>query len=52
MAEAISSTVELVNSVTSDCVKFFNFAMSTFASKCSPLSWSHILMDGEELDDK
>ena len=27
MANAVSSTVELVNSVTSDSVNFFNFAM-------------------------
>ena len=27
MAKAVSSTVELVNSVTSDCVNLFHFAM-------------------------
>jgi len=34
MAEAVSSTVELVNSVTSDSVNSFYFAMWAFASKC------------------
>ena len=34
MAKAVSSTVELVNSVTSDSVNSFNFAMWAFASKC------------------
>jgi len=37
MASAASSTVELVNSVTSDSVNSFNFAMCTFASKCLPI---------------
>jgi len=37
MATAVSSTVELVNSVTSDCVNSFNFAMWAFASKCFPI---------------
>jgi len=52
MAKDASSTAKLVNSVTSDSVNSFNFAMWDFARKCSPLSWSHVLMDGEELDDK
>jgi len=30
-AKAVSSTVELVNSVTSDCINLFNFAMRAFA---------------------
>jgi len=34
-AEAISSTVELVNSVTSDFVNSFKSALYTFTSKCS-----------------
>ena len=34
MAKAISSTVELANSVTSDSVNLFNFAMWAFASNC------------------
>jgi hypothetical protein len=34
MAKAVSSTVELVNSVTSDSVKSFNFAMLSFAWQC------------------
>jgi len=37
MAKAVSSTVELVNSVTSDSVNSFNFAMWAFASKCFPI---------------
>jgi len=36
MAKAVSSTVELVNSVTSDSVNSFNFVMWLFASKCFP----------------
>ena len=34
MANADSSTVELVNSVTSDCVSLCNFVICAFASKC------------------
>jgi len=37
MAKAVSSTVVLVNSVTSDSVNSFNFAMWAFASKCFPI---------------
>jgi len=37
MAKAVSSTVELVNSVTCDPVNSFNFAMWAFASKCFPI---------------
>jgi len=37
MAKAVSSTVELVNSVISDSVNLFNFAMWAFASKCFPI---------------
>jgi len=37
MAKAVSSTVELVNSVTSYPVNSFNFAMWAFASKCFPI---------------
>jgi len=36
MASAASSTVELVNSVSSDSVNSFNFAMCAFASKSLP----------------
>ena len=52
MAKAVSSTIELVNSVTSDSVNSFNFVMCTLPASVSPLSWSHVLRDGEELDDK
>jgi len=34
MAKAVSSTVELINSVTSDSIHSFNFTMWAFASKC------------------
>jgi len=34
MAKAVSSTVKLINSVSSDSVNSFNFAMCTFASQC------------------
>jgi len=37
MPKAVSSTFELVNSVTSDSVNSFNFAMWAFASKCFPI---------------
>jgi len=37
MAKAVASTVELVNSVTSDFVNSFNFAMWASASKCFPI---------------
>jgi len=37
MANTVSSTVELVNSVTSDSVNSFNFAICAFASKCLPI---------------
>jgi len=37
MAKAVSLTVELANSVTSDCVNWFNLAMWVFASKCFPI---------------
>jgi len=37
MVKAVSSTVELVNSVTTDSINSFNFAMWAFASKCFPI---------------
>jgi len=37
MAKAVSSTAELVNSVTSDSVNSFNFGMCAVASKCFPI---------------
>ena len=37
MAKAVSSTVELVNSDTSDSVNLFNFVMCAFASKYFPI---------------
>jgi len=37
MAKAVSSTVVLVNSVTSESVNSFNFPMWAFASKCYPI---------------
>jgi len=52
MAKAVSSTVEIVNSVTSDSVNSFNLAMWALPASVSPLSWSHVLMDGEEHDEK
>jgi len=36
-AKAVSSTIELVNSVTSDSAYLFNFVMRTFSSKCCPI---------------
>jgi len=43
MVKAVSSTVELVNSVTSDSVNSYKFAMCAFSSKCYPselIPWS------------
>jgi len=37
MAKAVSSSVKLLNSVTSDSVNSFNFAMWAFASMCFPI---------------
>jgi len=37
MAEPVSSTVQLVNSVTSDSVNSFNLVMWAFASNCFPI---------------
>jgi len=37
IAIAVSFTVEVFNSVTSDSVNLFNFALCTFASKCFPI---------------
>jgi len=37
MAKAVSATVKLVNSVTFDSVKLYDFAMWAFASKCFPI---------------
>ena len=37
IANAVSSTVELLNSMTSDSVYWFHFAMWAFASKCLPI---------------
>jgi hypothetical protein len=52
MAKPVSSTVEQVNSVTSDSVNLFNFAMCTLPASVAPVSLSHVLLDGEELDAK
>jgi len=51
MAKAVLPTVELVNSVTSDSVNLFYFGMSALPASVCPLSWSHVQMDGEALDD-
>jgi len=37
MAKAVSSTVELVSSVTCDSVSVFNFVMCAFNIKCFPI---------------
>jgi len=37
MAKAVASTIELVNSVTSDSVNSFYFTMCAFASNCFPI---------------
>jgi len=39
MAKAVSSTVDLVNKVTSDSVNSFNFAMCDCANRCFPIEW-------------
>jgi len=43
IAKAVSSTVDIVNSDTSDSVNLSNFAMCAFASMCYPIElvpWS------------
>jgi len=52
MAKSDSLTIELVNSVTSDSVISFNYAIRAFASCHISLSLSHDVMDGAELGDK
>jgi len=52
IAKEVSSTIELVNSETTETVNSFNFAMWVLPTSVFPLSWSHVLMDGEELEDK
>ena len=37
MVKAVSLTIELVNSVTSDNVNLFNFEICTSASECLPI---------------
>jgi len=54
MAKTVSSTVDLVNSETSESVYLFNFAICAFTSKCFPIelvpcsdgwrrTWSHTI---------
>jgi len=52
MAKAVSSTIAVVNSVSSDFVNLFNFAICAIPSKDFPIELAHVLMDGEELDGK
>jgi hypothetical protein len=53
MAKVASSMVLLGTSESSDSVDFFNFAMSTVASKCAAMEqWSHVQMVGEESNGK
>jgi hypothetical protein len=52
MANTISSTIEVLNVVTSDLVNSFNLVVPAFASNCSPFITSHVLLDGKELDEK
>jgi len=49
---AVSSTVVLVNSEPSNSANSFNFAMCALPASVSAWSWSDVLMDGEELDDR
>jgi len=52
MPTAVLTTVKLVNSVTSDSDNSFNFVISAWPTSVSRLSWSHVLMNREEIDDK
>jgi len=52
IAKAVSSTIEQVNSKTSNADNSVDFAMCALPACVSLLSWSHVLMDGKELDDK
>jgi len=52
MANAVSSTGELVLSMTSDFVNCLTLRCALFRTSVSPLSPSHVLMDGKESDDK
>jgi len=44
--------IVLVNSETSNSVHSFHFAMFALPASVSPWSWTHVLMDGDELDGK
>jgi len=52
MPNAVSMTIKLVNSVTSDSVNSSTFQCALLAVSIYPFSWSHVLMAGEEIDDK
>jgi len=52
MATAVSSTIKLLNSGTSDSVNSFNFAMWAFATKCYPIELVPCSNGWQELDDK
>jgi hypothetical protein len=50
MAKAVLLTVVLLNSETSASVISLNFTMCAFARSNSPFNWSHVLIDGDKLD--
>ena len=52
MANAVSSTIELVNVVTSHSVSSFNFAMWAFVSNCFPITLVPCSDGWQELGDK
>jgi hypothetical protein len=52
MAKAVSSTIELVNSVTSDMLIRLTLQYGLLAASVYLLIWFHDLMDSEKRDDK
>lgn len=52
MANDVSLSVELLNSVTSDSVNLYNFGMYASVSMCIPIELIPFLMDDKALDDK
>jgi hypothetical protein len=52
MVKDCSLAIKQVNLATSDIINMFQFQCSLLPSSVSTQSWSHVPMDGEELDDK
>jgi len=52
ISEAALWNIEVVNSATSDSLISLYLGCALLPATISPLSWSHVQMDGEERDDK